>query len=142
MIPETDFYPLAGSKMIERSRCANPDPAGFSAFRRNTPRPRSLSSIAIVTTSNSMAAQIGIPGDASTEQLHIIIGALYLSLAHAMEHISAAENLSSAVAFRDQLLTGLKSGDIDMSLLDDAKTFDLVIAIVENALKLKADSTT
>jgi hypothetical protein len=89
-----------------------------------------------------MAAQIGIPGDASTEQLHIIIGALYLSLAHAMEHISAAENLSSAVAFRDQLLTGLKSGDIDMSLLDDAKTFDLVIAIVENALKLKADSTT
>jgi hypothetical protein len=85
-----------------------------------------------------MAAQIGIPADASTEQLHIIIGTLYLSLANAMEHIAAAESLSSAVAFKDQLLTALKSGDIDMSLLDDAKTFDLVISIVESALKLKS----
>lgn len=81
-----------------------------------------------------MAAQIGIPADASTEQLHIIIGALYLSLAHAMEHITTTENPSSTVVFKDQLLTALKSGDIDMSLLDDAKTFDLVIPIVEGAL--------
>lgn len=87
-----------------------------------------------------MAAPIGIPGDASTEQLHIIIGALYLSLAHAMEHISTTEDPASTVAFKNQLLAGLKNGDIDMSLLDDAKTFDLVIAIVEDALKLKADS--
>lgn len=89
-----------------------------------------------------MAAQIGIPGDASIEQLNIIIGALYRSLAHAMEHISATESHASTVAFKDELLTGLKSGDIDMSLLDDAKTFDLVIAIVEDAAKLKADNRT
>ena len=87
-----------------------------------------------------MAAQIGIPADASTEQLHIVIGALYLSLAHAMEHIAKSENLSSTVAFKDRLLTALKSGDIDMSLLDDAKTFDLVISIVESALQLTAGS--
>lgn len=31
-----------------------------------------------------MTAQIGIPVDASTEQLRIIIGTLYLSLARAM----------------------------------------------------------
>lgn len=84
-----------------------------------------------------MAAQIGIPADASTEQLHIVIGALYLSLAHAMEHIVRTENLSSAVAFRERLLTALKSGDINMSLLDDAKTFDLVVSIVESALETK-----
>lgn len=82
-----------------------------------------------------MAGQIGIPADASTEQLHIVIGALYLSLAHAIGHIAATEGLSSTVAFKDQFLTALKSGDIDMSLLDDAKTFDLVVSIVESALK-------
>jgi hypothetical protein len=31
------------------------------------------------------------PADASTEQLQIIIGALYLSLAQAAEHIAATE---------------------------------------------------
>jgi len=84
-----------------------------------------------------MAAQIGIPADASTEQLNIVIGALYLSLAHTIEHIAKTESSSSVAAFKDQLLTALKSGDIDMSLLDDTRTFDLVISIVESALRLE-----
>lgn len=88
-----------------------------------------------------MAEKIGIPADASTEQLHIIIGVLYLSLVHAMEHIGKVETLSSTVAFRDRFLGALKSGDIDMSLLDDAKTFDLVVGIVESAMALSADGT-
>lgn len=81
-----------------------------------------------------MAAQIGIPADATTEQLHIIIGTLYLSLARAMDHIARTENPSSVDGFKDRFLTALKSGDIDMSLLDDAKTFDLVVSIVEGAM--------
>lgn len=85
-----------------------------------------------------MAAQkIEIPADASTEQLHIVIGTLYLSLAQAMEHIARTESPSSVGAFRDRFLTALKSGDIAMSLLDDAKTFDLVVAIVESAMDAK-----
>lgn len=84
-----------------------------------------------------MAEKLGIPADASTEQLNIIVGVLYLSLAHAVEHIAEAESPSSIVAFKDRFLTALKSGDIDMSLLDDAKTFDLVVAIVESAMELK-----
>lgn len=84
-----------------------------------------------------MAEKLGIPADASTEQLNIIVGVLYLSLAHAVEHIAESENPSSIVAFKDRFLTALKSGDIDMSLLDDAKTFDLVVAIVESAMELK-----
>lgn len=87
-----------------------------------------------------MAEKLGIPADASNEQLNIIIGALYLSLAHAVEHIAKAESLSSVVAFRDRFLTALKSGDINMSLLDDGKTFDLVVGIVESAMELRADS--
>lgn len=81
-----------------------------------------------------MVAQIGIPDDASTEQLHIIIGALYLSLVQTMKHLDAAEG-SSSTAFKQQLLTALKNGDLDMSLLEDAKTYDLVISIVEGAMK-------
>lgn len=84
-----------------------------------------------------MAAPIGIPADASTEQLHIIIGTLYLSLARAMEHVARTESPSSVDGFRDRFLTALKSGDIDMSLLDDAKTFDLVVSIVEGAMERK-----
>jgi hypothetical protein len=42
------------------------------------------------------------------------------------------------VAFNDGFLTALKSGDIDMSVLDDAKTFDLVVPIVESAMTLTA----
>jgi hypothetical protein len=82
-----------------------------------------------------MAAQIGIPADATTEQLHIIIGTLYLSLARAMEHIATTESPSSVDGFKNRFLTALKSGDIDMSLLDDAKTFDLVVSIVEGAME-------
>ncbi len=82
-----------------------------------------------------MADKLGIPADASNEQLNIIVGVLYLSLAHAVEHIAKAEGLSSLVAFKDRFLTALESGDIDMSLLDDSKTFDLVVAIVESAME-------
>lgn len=81
-----------------------------------------------------MTAQIGLPTDASTEQLHIIIGTLYLGLARAMEHIERTESPSSIDGFKHRFLTALKSGDIDMSLLDDAKTFDLVVSIVEGAI--------
>ncbi len=81
-----------------------------------------------------MTAQIGIPVDASTEQLRIIIGTLYLGLARAIEHISRTESPSSVDGFKDHFLTALKRGDIDMSLLDDAKTFDLVVSIVEGAM--------
>jgi hypothetical protein len=86
-----------------------------------------------------MAEKLGIPADATTEQLNIIAGTLYLSLAHAVEHIARAESLSSVVAFKDRFLTALKGGDIDMSLLDDARTFDLVVGIVESAMELTAD---
>lgn len=84
-----------------------------------------------------MATQIGIPADASTEQLHIIIGTLYLSLARPMEHIAKVESPSSAGEFKDRFLTSVKSGDINMSLLDDAKTFDLVVSIIESAMDVK-----
>lgn len=84
-----------------------------------------------------MAAQIGIPADASTEQLNIIIGALYLSLAYTLRHVTASQGQASAIAYKNQLLTAVKNGDLDMSLLDDAKTYDLVVSIIESAMDVK-----
>lgn len=52
-----------------------------------------------------MAEKLGIPADASSEQLNVIIGVLYLSLAHAVEHIAKTESLSSVVAFKGIFLT-------------------------------------
>lgn len=89
------------------------------------------------TRNSKMTAKITIPTDASTEQLHIIIGTLYLSLTKAVEHIERTENLAAVNGFKDRFLTALKSGDIDMSLLDDAKTFDLVVSIIEGAMDVK-----
>jgi hypothetical protein len=84
-----------------------------------------------------MPAQIGIPADASTEQLHIIIGALYLSLAYTLRHVTAVEGPTAAGAFKDRLLTAVKNGDLDMSLLDDAKTYDLVVSMIEGSMDAK-----
>lgn len=84
-----------------------------------------------------MVRKIGIPADASTEQLQIIIGALYLSLSEAMRHIAQTGSSASSSAFKDRFLTALKNSDVDMSLLDDANTYDLVIGIVESAIDVE-----
>jgi hypothetical protein len=85
-----------------------------------------------------MTQKIGIPSDASTEQLHIIIGALNLSLVQAMQHIAQTGNSASIGVFKDRFLASLKNGDIDMSLLDDANTYDLVAVIVESAMDMES----
>lgn len=72
-----------------------------------------------------------IPADASHEQSEIIIGALYLSLLFAFRHIANAEGAASAAAFKEEFLTTLKSGGVSMSLLDDAATFDFVVAMFD-----------
>jgi len=81
-----------------------------------------------------MDRSIELPSDASTQQLNMIIGALYLSLGYAISHIDRAEPAESSDAFKNDLIAALKSGAIDMAIFDDAKTFDLVVAMVEGLL--------
>ena len=78
-----------------------------------------------------MAERFEIPADFTVEKIQITMGALYLCLEHAMAHIAKAEGGAAAAAFQRELVTGLKNGDIDMSLLDDARTFDFVVPLVE-----------
>ncbi len=73
-----------------------------------------------------------IPADASHEQIEIIVGALYMTLGFALRHIGKVEGQESALAFKNELVAALKKGDISMSLLDDAATFDFVVSTVDS----------
>jgi len=85
-----------------------------------------------------MDDKIQIPSDASHEQVEIIVGAMYLALADAFDHIERVEGGASARAFQDELVTKLKGGGVSMSLLDDAATFDFVVAMVDGLGKVHA----
>ena len=76
--------------------------------------------------------------DASPEQIEIIVGALYLCLQHAVAHIVKAEGAASAGAFKEKLVTALESGDVDFSILVDAKTFVFVVGLVKSLATVDA----
>ncbi len=82
-----------------------------------------------------MIEKVVLPKDASVEQLHIIIGALYLSLGYVIGRTKPAD--MSSTAFKEEFMSALKSGDIDMSILDDSKTFDLVVQMIERLFESK-----
>lgn len=83
-----------------------------------------------------------IPADASHEQIEIIVGALYMTLSYAFRHFAETEGQASASAFKNELVAALKRGDISMSLLDDAATFDFVVPIVDGIATAKAEIAT
>lgn len=55
-----------------------------------------------------------------------------------IDRISMPTGVSSTAALKDEFMSALKSGDIDMSLHDDAKTFDLVVQMTEKLFEAKA----
>lgn len=65
------------------------------------------------------------------EQIKIILNSLYLCVGYAIEYIAAREGTESAEEFKAGMLVSLKKGDIDMALLEESKTFDLVISKIE-----------
>jgi hypothetical protein len=87
-----------------------------------------------------MAEKFDIPADFTVEQIQVTMGALYLCLEHAMAHIVRAEGGASAATFKQELITALKNGDINMSLLDDAQTFDFVVPLVERLAAVEVAS--
>ncbi len=85
-----------------------------------------------------MIEKVVFPKDASIEQLHIIIGTLYLSLGYMVERIAKPTDVASTAQFKEEFMSALKSGDIDMSILDDSKTFDLVVQMIGSLFENKA----
>ena len=72
-----------------------------------------------------------IPADASHEQIEIIVGALYMSLSYAVRHIGVIGGLEASHALKNEIIAALKNGDLSMSLLDDAATFDFLVSLVK-----------
>jgi len=62
------------------------------------------------------------------EQIKIALNTLYLCIDHAIKHIAEAEGPEAAANYKADLLASLKNGAIDMALLEERKTFDLVVS--------------
>jgi hypothetical protein len=64
-------------------------------------------------------------------QVKIILNTLYLCIEYVMRHVAEHEGAEAASDLKGNMLTALKHGDIDMALLEDARTFDFVIPKIE-----------
>lgn len=78
-----------------------------------------------------MADQTDIVTGDEMEQIKILLNTLYLCIGYAIEYISTKDGVESAATFKTAMLESLTNGDIDMALLEEAKTFDLVISKIE-----------
>ncbi|ODT17014.1 MAG: hypothetical protein ABS35_26810 [Kaistia sp. SCN 65-12] len=65
------------------------------------------------------------------EQIKIILNTLYLCIEYAMRHVAEHEGAEAASALKDNMLKALENGDIDMALLEERKTFDLVVSRID-----------
>ena len=65
------------------------------------------------------------------EQVKIILNTLYLCIEYAMRHVAEHEGVEAASDLKGNMLRALKHGDINMALLEDARTFDLVVPKIE-----------
>ncbi|MDX3810590.1 hypothetical protein ACXIUS_20465 [Bosea thiooxidans] len=79
-----------------------------------------------------MAEEIENVTDTNMEQIKIALNALYLCIGYSLRHISSHEGAESAAKFKAEMLNALKNGDIDMALLEERKTFDLIVSKIES----------
>ncbi|MGS1096224.1 hypothetical protein ACVCNR_16760 [Aquamicrobium terrae] len=68
---------------------------------------------------------------AEMEQIKIIFNTLYLCIGYALRHVENREGAEAASDLKNNMLESLKSGDINMALLEETKTFDLVVSKIE-----------
>lgn len=78
-----------------------------------------------------MADDIEEMAGSELEQVKIILNTLYLCIEYAVKHVAQHEGAQAASDLKASMLKALKSGDIDMALLENARTFDLVIPKIE-----------
>ena len=72
------------------------------------------------------------PSGVSMDLTKIVLNTQYLCLRYAIEHIAKVEGIEAASDFKRELLEAVKSGSIDMALLEDAATYDFVVTMIED----------
>jgi hypothetical protein len=78
-----------------------------------------------------MADRIGEMAGPESEQVKIILNTLFLCIEYAMRHVAEHEGAEAVSDLKDNMLRALKHGDINMALLENARTFDLVVPKIE-----------
>lgn len=78
-----------------------------------------------------MSDQVESVSGTNMDQIKIAMNALYLCVDFAMKHIAKHEGMDAAAEFKAKLLTALQNGDIDMALLEETRTFDLIVSKIE-----------
>lgn len=79
-----------------------------------------------------MADSLEDMANPEVEQVKILLNTLYLCVEYAFRHVAEHEGAEAASGLKEKMLQALKSGDIDMALLENAKTFDLLVPKIEN----------
>lgn len=79
-----------------------------------------------------MAEEIETVTDTNMEQIKIALNALHLCVGYSLRHISSYEGAEAAAKFKAEMLNALKNGDIDMALLEERRTFDLIVSKIES----------
>ena len=71
------------------------------------------------------------PEGADLEEVKIVVNALHLSLAFLLNYIEKSAGRDAAIQARNALIEGVKAGSIDMAIMEDRKTYDFVVSVVE-----------
>ena len=69
--------------------------------------------------------------ESDLEEAKIVVNALHLSLGFLLRYIEEITDDKTANKARAALIEGLKSGSIDMAIMEDRKTYDFVISVAE-----------
>lgn len=78
-----------------------------------------------------MADEIENVSGTNMDQIKIALNSLYLCIDYALKHIALNEGPAAAAEFKARMLEKLKNGSINMALLEETKTFDLVVGKIE-----------
>lgn len=65
------------------------------------------------------------------EEMKIVVNSLCLSLASLLQQIEMVSGKEAAAKAREELISRLTHGDIDMAIMEDRKTFDFVLSLVK-----------
>jgi len=88
-----------------------------------------------------MSDQIENVSGTNMDQIKIALNSLYLCIDYALRHIALNEGAEAAAEFKTRMLEKLKNGEINMALLEETKTFDLVVSKIEALVLPEAQPT-
>lgn len=79
-----------------------------------------------------MTGELDNVTETNLEQIKIALNALFLCIDYSIKHIASHEGAEAAEQFKKRMIEALENGDIDMALLEEKKTFELIVSKIES----------